>query len=402
MNETSPQAPGEWLRHLHIAGQWARLEHFAAERLADDPDDVEAHFHRAWALLKLERGEEAGAHVEFLLKTDPEDASFLKLAAFRHMYHTKRLKQARTCLDTALKIAPEDATLWYLAAVIETQRYRFEEARKLVARARQIDPADANIAHLCFKLNSLERTGAMSAWYAVREHEKALALDPENDSLIASMGDVFLDELEMPERAEELYRQALVLDPSDRRHQKRLWKAMQQRNFFFRTLRLPLSGLRALLNILKGLLIKPWLVLLFIIGFKFVLVYLAWLFAATVVFGLPALLAGWIVMADLQSASRAADKVGRWWLDFHQMPIAVRVTCCVALTIGFWWLLFELFHVPPLMGFSGVLTFFAVHLVAVALSIHSRKRGTQKAAMATTPPPLPKPAAVPPPLPPWP
>lgn len=400
MNETSSQAPGEWLRHLHIAGQWARLEHFAAERLADDPNDVEAHFHRAWALLKLERGGEAGAHVDFLLKTDPEDASFLKLAAFRHMYHTKRLEQARACLDSALKIEPEDATLWFLAAVIETQRYRFEEARKLVARARQLDPDDADIAHLHITLNTLEQTGAKSAWYAVREHEKALALDPENDSLIASMGDVFLDELEMPERAEELYRQALALDPSDRRHQKRLWKAMQQRNFFFRTLRLPLSGLTLLLNLLRGLRIKPWLALVFIIGFKFVLAYLAWLLAATVVFGPPALLAGWMVMADLQRASRAAEKVGRWWLDFHRLPVAARVACCVMITLGFWWGLFILFKVPALTGFAAVLTFFAVHLVVMALRIRSRQSETRKAAAAITPPPLPKPAAVPPPLPP--
>jgi len=389
MNETSSQTPGEWLRHLHVAGQWARLEHFAAERLADDPNDVEAHFHRAWALLKLERGEEAGPHVEFLLKSDPEDASYLKLAAFRHLYHTKRLKEARALLDSALKIDPEDATLWFLSAVIETQRYRFEEARKLIARARQLDPDDADIAHLHITLNTLEQTGAKAAWYAVREHEKALALDPENDSIIASMGDVFLDELEMPERAEELYRQALVLDPSDRQHQKRLWKAMQQRNFFFRTLRLPISGLILLLNLLRALRIKPWLMLVFLVGFKFVFAYLAWLLAATIVFGPPALMAGWMVMADLQRASRAAEKVGRWWLDFHHLPIAVRVACCALITFGFWWGLFILFKVPPLTGFAAVLTFFAVHLLVMAVRIHSRKSETHKAAVAITPPPLP-------------
>lgn len=397
MNEASPQAGGEWLRHLHIAGQWKRLEHFAAERLAADPDDVEAHFHRAWALLKLQRWDEAEPHVEFLLKTDPEDASYLKLAAFRLMCRG-RPKHARICLDSALKIAPEDAMLWHLAAVTEAQLHHFDKAREMARRARQLDPEDADIAHLCLKLNALERTGAMSAWHAVKEHEKALALDPGNDSLIASMGDVFLDELEMPERAEELYRQALALDPSDRRHQKRLWKAMQQRNFFFRTLRLPLSGLRALLNILKGLLIKPWLALVFIIGFKFVLVYLAWLSAATVVFGPPALLAGWIVMADLQRASLAADKVGRWWLDFHRLPVGVRVACCVLLTLGFWWGLSALLAVPPLKGICVAMLFFAVHLVAMAFCVHSRKKEARRAAVAMTPPPLPRrPAMTPPP-----
>jgi tetratricopeptide (TPR) repeat protein len=403
MNEPAPQAPGEWLRHLHLAGQWSRLEHFAAERLAADPNDVEAHFHRAWALLKLERGGEAGPHVEYLLGTDPEDASFLKLAAFRHMYHDRRFKQARACLDAALKITPEDATLWYLAAIIEAQLYHLDDARKLVTRARQLDPDDADIAHLHITLHTLEQTGAKAAWHAVREHEKALALDPENDGLIASLGDVFLDELEMPERAEELYRQALALDPSDRRHQKRLWKAMQKRNFFFRTLRLPLSGLTLLLNVLRGLRIKPWLILLFIIAFKFVLLYLAWLLAATVVFAPPALMAGWLVMADLQRASRAAATVGQWWLDFHRLPLGLRVACCVVLTLGFWWGLFALLGIQPLVGFSAVATFFAVHLVAMAVRINMRKSDAHNAAMAARPPPLPPPLpksnAVPPPLP---
>jgi hypothetical protein len=29
MNDDFPQAPFEWLQHLHLAGQWTRLEHFA-------------------------------------------------------------------------------------------------------------------------------------------------------------------------------------------------------------------------------------------------------------------------------------------------------------------------------------------------------------------------------------
>lgn len=396
--------PMEWLQHLHVAGQWERLEKFAAETLEADAEDIEAHFHRAWALLKLERGKEAGPHVEYLLRTNAEDVSFLKLAAFWHMHGHKRHTQARGCLETALKIDPEDAMLWYLAAIVETQLLQFEIARQFIARARQLDPDDADIAFLHISLVSMEQTGAKAAWQTVREHEKALALEPDNDSLIASMGDVYLDELEMPERAEELYRQALAIDPSDRHHQQRLWKAMQKRNFLFRTLRLPFSGMTLGVNLLRAILIKPWLILCYLLGFKLIIAYFVWLLAATIVFAPPALIAGWLVMSDLQRASRAADKVGRWWLDFHMMPMAVRLLCCLLLMAAFWWGLFALLGVPASSGFIGIGLFFGVHLAVMALRVAMRKSDSHTAAAALKkPPPLPsagqRPRSVPPPLP---
>lgn len=372
--------PKEWLEHLHLAEQWERLEKYAGETLAADAEDVEAHFHRAWALLKLERGKEAGPHVEYLLRVNSEEVSFLKLAAFWHMYGHKRYAQARTCLESALKIDPEDASLWHLAAIIETQLHQFEAARHCIIRARQLDPDDADIAFLHISLVSMEQTGAKAAWQTVREHEKALALEPDNDSLIASMGDVYLDELEMPERAEELYRQALAIDPSDRHHQQRLWKVMQKRNLLFRTLRLPFSGATFALNVLRAIAIKPWLILCFLVGFKLVLAYLAWLLAATVVFGPPALIAGWLVVSDLQRASRTAEKVGGWWLDFHRLPMWVRLGCCVLLMTAFWWGLFAMFGITAGEGFIGIGIFFGVHFLIMAVRVAMRKNETKSAA----------------------
>lgn len=394
--------PREWLEHLHLAEQWERLEKYAGETLAADAEDVEAHFHRAWALLKLDRGKEAGPHVEYLLRVNSEEVAFLKLAAFWHMNVHKRYAQARACLQTALTIDPDDATVWNLAAIIETQLHEFEAARRFIIRARELDPDDADIAFLHITLLSMEQTGAKAAWQTVREHEKALTLEPENDSLIASMGDVFLDELEMPERAEELYRQALAIDPSDRHHQQRLWKVMQKRSLLFRTLRLPFSGATFALNVLRAIVIKPWLILCFLVGFKLVLAYLAWLLAASIVFGPPALIAGWLVVSDLQRASRTAEKVGRWWLDFHRLPMWVRFLCCLALITSFWWGLFALFGIPAGQGFIGIGIFFGVHYLMMAVRVAMRKSDTHNAAAALRkPPPLPphRPRSTPPPLP---
>ncbi|HSI64931.1 MAG TPA: hypothetical protein VLE43_17525, partial [Candidatus Saccharimonadia bacterium] len=80
-----PAPPVSWLVHLLGAGQWGRLEEVARQRLAAEPDDPSGHFHRAWALLRLERGAEMQPHVEHLLRKDADDVRYLQLAALWHL-----------------------------------------------------------------------------------------------------------------------------------------------------------------------------------------------------------------------------------------------------------------------------------------------------------------------------
>lgn len=393
-----PKPPAAWLDQLHEAGQWERLEKVARESLAADPHDAAAHRHCAWALVKLERAKEIEPHVSFLLAEDAEDIQHLQLAVLWHL-NAKRWKQARSHLDSALALAPEDAALWFLGGVLESARGRLDEASRCASRARQLDPDNADYAHVSIMLDSAQRTSTADAWKTVREYEQALGLDPENDALMASMGDVFLNELEMPARAEELYRQALAIDPTDRSHQKRLWQAIQSRNLLFRTLRLPISGMNFVGNVLRGLRVKPWLILFLLLGFKLVAAYLAWLLLAVIVFAPPAWFFEWLVMADIQRVSRAADRLGPWWLAFHRRPFLLRLACCLTLVLAFWWGLFAWTGIPPTVGFILIGLFFGCNLLILAVRIAMRHHAARRGAHSTAPPPLPRRPGQPPPLP---
>ncbi|GEP44959.1 tetratricopeptide repeat protein [Brevifollis gellanilyticus] len=398
MAESAPGPPHEWLQHLYSAGQWERLDKVALDCLAADPEDSDAHEYRAWALLKMDRLREMEPHVTFLLDRDPENLSTLELAACWHIAST-RPRKALPYLQTALELDPEAGRLWFLAASAEAQLGHVKKSQEYSSRARQLDPDNPDIARLHISLGSIEKTDARSALADIWEYERALALDPESDSLLASIADVYLDELEMPERAEEYYRRALQIDPMDKDHQQGLWRAIQKQNIWFRTLRLPVSGIELVANVFRGMMIKPSLIFYFIIGIKFVLCFFVWLALAFVVFAPACWCVEWLVMADIQRAHGMADKLGGWWLRFHQQPFWVRLSVCITLNLALWWGMFYAVGVSPLHGFLFIAGFFALNFIMLAAKIASRRSEVKaQTRKASSPPPLPK-MSQPPPLP---
>ena len=337
-----------------------------------EPDDSHGHFHRAWALLRLERGAEMQPHVEQLLREDAEDVQHLQLAALWHLTG-KRYTEARTYLDTALGIAPEGAALHHLASIVSARQGKMEQAKMHAASARNLDPDDADYVHWDVELRSIGKDSARDAWDALKQLEDALRLEPENPRVMAAIGDLYMDVLEQPRRAEEMYRQALVCDPADKDIQRKLWHAIQARNLFFRTLRIPIVGLNQLRYAFLGLLKEPWRLVILFIACKFVLGYLLWLLAATVVFAPPAWLFEWLVLMDIRQADRWSRRVGSWWLRFHLLPFMVRFGLCLVLVLAFWWALFWWVGVSPEIGLMIVGVFFAVHLMCMLLYVFCRK-----------------------------
>jgi tetratricopeptide (TPR) repeat protein len=384
MPETgSPLQPASWLQHLHAAGQWGRLEEISRQRLAAEPADACGHYHRAWALLRLNRAPEMQPHVEHLLREDPEDVDHLKLAALWHLT-ANRNARAKSHLDSALALDPDEASVHYLLAVLASRQGKFKKAQAHAARARSLDPDDADYAQLDVELRSIGKETSADALNTIRELEEALRLEPDNARVMAGIGDVWLDSLEQPGRAEEMYRQALAIDPSDKGLQRKLWNAIQARNLFFRTLRIPIQGLQHVCAIARGLVLKPWYILVFIIAFKFVLGYLAWLLAAAVVFAPPAWFFEWLVLMDIRRADRWSRHVGGWWLRFHLLPFYLRFGLCLALVGAFWWALFLWVGIPAPLGFILVGVFFAVHFLLMLLYVACRKYSAWRAARRIT------------------
>lgn len=375
----TPAPPISWLQHLHEAGQWERLEEIARQRLAAEPEDAAGHFHRAWALLRLERGAEMQPHVEHLLRKDAEDVRYLQLAALWHLTG-KRYKKARTYLDTALGISPEDAALHHLGSIIHARLGKMELAKVHSSRARSFDPDDADYIHWDVDLRSFGKDSARDTWHALKQLEEALRLEPENPRVMAAIGDLWMSPLEQPRRAEEMYRQALACDPRDKEVQRKLWHAIQARNLLFRTLRIPVVALNQLRFAFLGLLREPWRFIFLFFACKFFMAYLLWLVAASVVFAPPAWLFEWLVLMDIRQADRVSRRVGVWWLRFHQCPFLMRFGFCLVLVLVFWWGLFAWLGIPPGMGLILVSLFFAVHLLCMLLYVFCRKLSAGRAA----------------------
>ena len=393
MSNERPRPPEEWLEHLHGVGQWARLVEMSREVLAVDPDDEQAHYHLAWAMIRTGQAKSIGPNVEFLLRVNPESLRSRQLGALYNM-EIGRFDTAWQLINSALATDPMDGAIHQLAAMLATKQTRWDVARKHCRIARSLLPDSANIAHLDIVLNSIGDSGPVQAWKKIASLEEALALEPEHDGMIASIGDVYLNELEDPKTAESFYRRALAIDPHDKRHQKRLWKAIKSRSLAFRVLRVPLTGWEYVGHFLRGISARPLRCLYLVIGIKVVLLFIAWLLVMTFFFAPAAICFEWLVIADITRASRLSDKLGRWTLGFHRLPFAVRFCVCLALTCGMWAAVFLFFGWPLQVGFFLLGGLYAVHFLFIGLLVLVRRSNSalarRKALKRATPPPLPK------------
>ena len=114
----------------------ARARHTMESAVEDDPV---IHFLAGLALLELERPAEARTELERAVELDPEDAEFrarLALASFRCCRFDEAERQAQLAVEADAKL-PESH--WVQALVLE-RRGRWEDADRGFARAAELDP----------------------------------------------------------------------------------------------------------------------------------------------------------------------------------------------------------------------------------------------------------------------
>jgi tetratricopeptide (TPR) repeat protein len=121
--------------------------------------------------------------------------------------------KAEAYLRRARKADPEDPLLatWLGDNLFFQEKYK--EAEKVYAEATQLDPKSF------YAWRGLGFTqGKMKRWNdAVQSLEKAKEIKPEDHDVLVSLGDIYLAELEEPEKALENYEayvQAGGTDPS--------------------------------------------------------------------------------------------------------------------------------------------------------------------------------------------
>lgn len=223
MVDERAKPPAEWLRHLHEVGQWERLIELGKQSLGVDPLEASVHRHLAWAYGKTGRFAQMRPHVEFLLGSDPGEPANGHVAAI-YCLEIRQLDQARRHIDDLLKHDPENANYHYLACIHSLRRHDIPAAERSIRQARALAPHWAAAAHLEVKISAIHHTKARQAWQRIRQLEEALALDPEDDAILASIGDVHLHELEQPTRRNSSTETPWRLIPWMRTTRRSFWR----------------------------------------------------------------------------------------------------------------------------------------------------------------------------------
>lgn len=388
-----PKPPPEWLQHLHDARQWDRLIEVAKESLAADPDDDGAHRHLAWAYAKLGQPDKMVPHVEFLLGRDAGELEHHHLAAIQHLDQRSPAK-AKVHLDRLLQGAPDNPTYHYLACIHALRTNDLLSARTHIREARRFAPEWAAAAHLEIKIAAIEETAAHQAVARIQKFEKALALDPEDADLLASIGDVYLRELEQPRQAESFYRRALAIAPGDAANQERLLEAVRARSLLYRTLSMPATCFRGTMTALRERRVN---FLILLIAFKGFILFLLWLFLMGAAFTPAAWIYRTLVLRDAASIRWRGSRWNPWQLILRA-PLWIRLF--LALTwVGTAWVMLVswLFEMPWMEALLIIMLIFGMHFGALLLWVGFRKarsafgrwQNNRRSKRSLTPPPLP-------------
>lgn len=167
-------------------------------------------------LLDLQELREAVRHYDLALELDPE-----YFMAFRGRAHAfwwlKQYPQALSDINQALAIQDEDAISFGIRAEIHLETGQFDQALDDRYRAVELEPK-SNLRY--FERARLHRF-RKEFDLALRDIEKGLEVDPDGDISHFSRahahnlaGDIYLDDLDQPEKAIEQYETASQLDPS--------------------------------------------------------------------------------------------------------------------------------------------------------------------------------------------
>ncbi|MCW1884044.1 hypothetical protein OKA04_04840 [Luteolibacter flavescens] len=355
---------GRVLSNLHDAGNPDRLVAEAYRFLGLDPNDLNAHYYLVMGLCDLRQLPAAERHVQQLLHLDPQSVD-THVAAIRFHMVKQQWKKAGRFIEGGLQIAPDFAYFHFAAAIVEAQQYRPAEARKRITRARELAPHDPEIVNLHIRLHAAMETTPRDAWKRLREYESALALDPANSSLHSSIGDVYLEELENPAKAEEHYRMALRAEPGNREYQQDLFHAVARRSLLYCLFSLPSRTFVSIKNGFGVLRDHWWIAIFLLVAMKFVGIFFAWLAVATVLLWPGCKVYEWFVVSELRRGSDTSIPMLSLWLKIRRFPLWLRFGSFLLLSCGIWALLFLLAGVPLDKGFGFVGAFVGVHFVVL-------------------------------------
>lgn len=235
LTSTSDSPAGRYatlLWRLTSSGQWERALEVARDWLGEDPNDARAHLAAGQALIHLQKYPEAKDHLEKALAGDPR-ANFAHRLLSIACYHLREYHLADEHIQQAISLEPNDPTNWYHLAYMRYRAGSLETAAKHARRALMLAPNDANT------LNLLTLCEGHRGPELLARYERALELDPANESIHNNIGTYYLDvEGDLP-AAEACFRRALSFDPSNKTAQQNLFVVLRRRDVLYRLLQSP-------------------------------------------------------------------------------------------------------------------------------------------------------------------
>lgn len=367
------------LETLHLARRADRTLAEAYRLLSLDPEDFSAHYYAVLALIELGRRDEAKEHLARLSASQP-DSMGTRFAAAR--YHLDAEDWRALARETAegMRVAPEVAAFHHYAAIASLGRFRVGEAKRHIARARSLDPDDADIANLYITVHGLGETSAADGLRRLDAYVEALRLDPANAGLHHSMGRVCLEELEDPAAAEDHFREALRLDPTNRLYQGDLFEAVAQRSLVYRTFSIPSRTFAWLAAIARVVVAQPWRLILLLFAFKVVIAYLVWLALVTLVLWPGGKVYEWLLVSEVRDAASLTDTGLRLHSRLRRLPRWLRFLFFLGTNALLWIGLFAALGMPAGAGLILLSGFAGFHFLCLALCRAVRRGRTRRAA----------------------
>ncbi len=327
--------------HLVEAGQWERVLDLGPQLLAIDPEAWYVHAMMTQAALEADDDlKRARLHGKATLRIEPEESLSHLLMARIHRKANRMLDAKRSLLE-ALKFEPEDADLWQEFGWNCYQRGDFITAREAVKQARAFKPNDASIESLATAVESAANDASrLDAYDQIEGYEKALRHDPEDAYVMHNIGQVYLHELDDGKMAEEWFRKAAQLEPSNSHFRQGLVSAIRRRDPVLRVLNFPWNWSRRIFRKAEQWQAKKmWLIVCLLplaplLGTILIVALSVW---AVFLYG-PAKLYEWLTVTE---AMKKAGGISGYSRGIHRLPFVLRLLIFLAIVPVFvtslWW-----------------------------------------------------------------
>lgn len=215
---------------LLAVGQKRRAREMAAGLVARAPTDPSAHLVLSQVLVALEELEAAQAAADEVVRLAP-DGDFGHVQRGRVLFLRGRFAEAERAVHRALALDPAEPGTHLLLARLLSVCERHAPALEAVEAALRLDPDDTNAYQLraLLLLKTSPREWRISEKTALR----ALQLDPDDADAHAVLGSVHLRARRLRE-AEERFRSALTIEPTNALARRGLAEAMMARSCLYR------------------------------------------------------------------------------------------------------------------------------------------------------------------------